>query len=73
MVSVRPAADSFAVRVKPGCDASIAGFNPSTWRLERGELVVSSQRGATWRFEEEDPSTWRRVPEAADPVFLVRR
>jgi hypothetical protein len=67
------AADGFAVKVKPGCDAAVSAFNPTSWRLDRGELVVSSARGGPWRFEEGDPTTWRRVPESADPVWLVRQ
>jgi hypothetical protein len=66
--------ETFTVAIKPGCDALVARFNPNTWRLDKGELVLSSAKGDTWRFEEGDaPSTWRRVPERAGRVQLVRK
>jgi hypothetical protein len=66
--------ETFTVTIKPGCDALVARFNPNTWRLDKGELVLSSAKGDTWRFEEGDaPSTWRRVPERAGRVQLVRK
>ncbi len=61
-----------ALEVKPGCDKSITDFNPTAWNMERGELVVSSPRGA-WRFEEAGPVACRRVPEGTDPLWLVRQ
>jgi hypothetical protein len=66
--------DTFTLMLKPGCDTLVARFNPNTWRLDKGELVLSSAKGDTWRFEEGDaPSTWRRVPERAGRVQLVRK
>jgi hypothetical protein len=66
--------DGFTVTLKPGCDTLITRFNPNTWRLDKGELVLSSEKGDTWRFEEGDaPSTWRRIPERAGRVQLVRK
>jgi hypothetical protein len=70
--SNRSLAGSFALEVKPGCGALVTGFNPTSWRMERGELVVSSARGA-WRFEEAGQIAWRRVPEGTDPLWLVRQ
>jgi hypothetical protein len=66
--------DGFTVTLKPGCDTLVTRFNPNTWRLDKGELVLSSEKGDTWRFEEGDaPSTWRRIPERAGRVQLVRK
>jgi Protease inhibitor Inh len=65
--------DSYAMRIKPGCDAVLTRFGPTTWRMDRGELVLASPRGQTWRFEEGDEVTWRRVPESADGLALVRQ
>jgi hypothetical protein len=66
--------DGFIVMLKAGCDTLITRFNPNTWRLDKGELVLSSEKGDTWRFEEGDaPSTWRRIPERAGRVQLVRK
>src|SRR5919108_2262894 len=64
--------DSYMVRVKPGCDALVTRFGPTTWRMDRGELVMSSARGQTWRFEEGDTVTWKRVPEM-EGLALVRQ
>lgn len=66
--------DGFTVVLKAGCDTLVTRFNPNTWRLDKGELVLSSEKGDTWRFEEGDaPSTWRRIPERAGRVQLVRK
>ena len=59
-----------AVRVKQPCDPFVTRFAPTAWQVERGELVLKSARGQTWRFEEADEGTWRRVPETPDPVLL---
>ena len=64
--------DAFRVIVKPGCDKAIAAFNPTTWRLDGDQLVLSG-RGAAWRFSESDPTVWERVPLSVDPLLLVRQ
>ena len=63
----------FVLQVKPSCDALVTRFAPVTWRIERDELALKSARGQTWRFEESDATTWRRIPQTADPVLLVRK
>lgn len=65
--------DNFAVFVKPRCDAMVAAFAPTLWRLERGEMLLMSARGETWHFEADDNAQWRRVPDSADPLFMVRQ
>lgn len=65
--------DAMVVRPKPGCDAFVTRFGPAAWRIDRGELVLSSVRGQSWRFEEDGANTWLRVPESTDPVLLVRQ
>lgn len=65
--------DNFQLFVRPRCDATIAGFAPVMWRLERGELIWLSQKGEVWRFEADDNAQWRRVPDSADPFILVRQ
>jgi hypothetical protein len=66
-------ADTLALKIKPGCDPLVTRFGPVSWRMDQGELVFVSARGQIWRFEENDPNTWQRVPETADPVLLVRQ
>jgi hypothetical protein len=66
-------ADNLPLKVKPGCDAFVVRFGPVSWRVDRGELVLVSARGQTWRFEEGDLNTWTRVPESTDPVILLRQ
>jgi hypothetical protein len=66
-------ADNLSLKVKPGCDPFVARFGPTFWRIDRGDLILLSARGQTWRFEEDDANTWLRVPETADPVLLVRQ
>lgn len=58
--------------IKPGCDAAIARLAFTQWRLDRGVLVFSAARGTPWRFEEIETDTWRRLPESADQITLVR-
>ena len=36
--------ESYKITVKPGCDASIAGFGLSTWRLDRDGLLLTRPR-----------------------------
>jgi hypothetical protein len=71
-LSNKPAGENFSLELKPGCGAVVTGFNPTSWHLERGELVISSAR-ASWRFEEAGEIAWRRVPEGTDPLWLVRQ
>jgi hypothetical protein len=43
------------------------------WRLERGGLLLMSPGGEVWRFEADDNAQWRRVPDSADPLVMVRQ
>jgi hypothetical protein len=65
--------DNFAVFLKPRCDPLVATFSPKQWRLERGELLMMSASGETWHFEADDNAQWRRVPDSADPLILLRQ
>jgi Protease inhibitor Inh len=64
--------ESYRIVVKAGCDQSIAGFAPATWRLQNEELLLSGTT-ETWRFVESDASTWERVPPSTDPLVLMRQ
>ena len=64
--------DAFRVVVKPGCDKAIAMFNPTTWRLDRDQLILTGRIGS-WRFSESDATVWERVPLSVDPLLLVRQ
>lgn len=65
--------DNFQVFLKPRCDSVVANFGPKMWRLERGELLMLSAAGDIWRFEADDNAQWRRVPDSADPIILMRQ
>jgi hypothetical protein len=65
--------DGLAMTVKPGCDPAIARLNLTLWRIDRDELMLVPARGTPWRFEEVDTNSWRRLPESADPIMLVRQ
>jgi hypothetical protein len=65
--------DNFQVFLKPKCDSSIASFAPTQWRLERGQILLMSDRGETWRFEADDNAQWRLVPDSADPLIMLRQ
>jgi hypothetical protein len=65
--------DGLVLTVKPGCAATIAQLNFTQWRLNRGELLLVPARAAPWRFEEIDNATWRRIPESANQISLVKQ
>ncbi len=65
--------DNFAVFLKPRCDSSVTAFAPTLWRLERGELLLMSEAGETWRFEADDNAQWRRTPDSVDPLIMLRQ
>jgi hypothetical protein len=68
-----PAADEgYALKLKTPCDAIVTRFNPASWRMDRGELVISSARGEAWRFAQ-DEAGWRRVPQNVEPLMLVKK
>jgi hypothetical protein len=64
--------DNFQVFLKPKCDPAIAVFAPTQWRLEHGQMLLMSQSGETWQFEADDNAQWRRVPDSADPLIMLR-
>jgi len=41
--------------------------------MDRGEIVLRSAGGQSWRFEEAEDSHWRRIPETANPMLMVRK
>ena len=65
-------AENFSLQLKPGCDPAVTAFNPTSWHMEKGELVLSAA-GSAWRFEEAGQVAWRRVPEGTEPLWLVRQ
>lgn len=71
--AVAAGSDYLMLKIKPGCDAAVTRFGPASWRLDSGDLVLSSPRGQSWRFEQNDSNTWQRVPETTDPMLLVRQ
>jgi hypothetical protein len=67
------AQDGLAITIKPGCDPAIARLNLTRWRIDRDELMLVPARGNPLRFEAVDAKTWRRIPETADAILLVRQ
>ncbi len=65
--------EEYLVRVQPPCDQIVTRFGPSTWQMDRGELVLHSSGGQAWRFEEQDDAKWHRIPETAAPLLMVRK
>jgi hypothetical protein len=67
------AGEEFVLRVQQPCDPLVARFAPATWAMDRGEIVLRSAGGQSWRFEEIETARWQRVPATANPLFLVRK
>ena len=65
--------DNFQVFLKPKCDPAITAFAPTQWRLDHGQMILMSASGETWQFEADDNAQWRRVPDAADPLIMLRQ
>ncbi len=65
--------DGMVLSVKPGCDATIARLNFTQWKIDGDEVMLVPARGTPWRFEEVDANSWRRIPEAPNPITLVRQ
>jgi hypothetical protein len=63
----------YALRVQPGCDVAVTRLNPVNWRMDRGEVVLSSTNGQSLRFEEAEPNKWQRVPESAEGLTMSRK
>jgi hypothetical protein len=64
--------ESHPARVKPGCEAAVARFEPVAWYVDQAELVLVSMRGPSWRFAAGDGGTWRRSPDAGPAMVLSR-
>ena len=64
--------DNFQVFLKPKCDPAVAAFAPNQWRLDHGRMLLLSAKGDTWQFEADDNAQWRRVPDTADPLIMIR-
>jgi hypothetical protein len=66
-------ADNFEAYLKPRCEQPVANFAPTMWRLERGALLLIAASGETWRFEADDNAQWRKSPDSADPLIMLRQ
>ena len=64
--------DNFQVFLKPKCDPAVAAFAPTQWRLDRGQMILMSKSGQSWQFEADDNAQWRRVPDSADGLIMLR-
>ena len=65
--------DNFQVFLKPKCDPAVAAFAPTQWRLDHGQMLLMSASGDIWQFEADDNAQWRRVPDTADPLVMLRQ
>jgi hypothetical protein len=73
LTNTEATADNFQVFLKPRCDPAVTAFAPTQWRLERGALLLMSANGEIWHFEADDNAQWRRVPDAADSLIMLRQ
>jgi hypothetical protein len=73
LTNTEATADNFQVFLKPKCDPAVAAFAPTQWRLDHGQILLLSASGETWQFEADDNAQWRRVPDSADPLIMLRQ
>ena len=73
LTNTEASADNFQVFLKPKCDPAVAAFAPTQWRLDHGQILLLSASGETWQFEADDNAQWRRVPDNADPLIMLRQ
>jgi protease inhibitor Inh len=73
LTNTEASADNFQVFLKPKCDAAVAAFAPTQWRLDHGQMILMSASGETWQFEADDNAQWRRVPDSTDPLIMLRQ
>ena len=73
LTNTEATADNFQVFLKPKCDPAIAAFGPTQWRLDHGQILLLSASGESWSFEADDNAQWRRVPDSADPLIMLRQ
>jgi hypothetical protein len=66
-------ADNFQAFLKPKCDPTVASFAPTQWRLDHGQILLIADSGEIWTFEADDNAQWRRVPDSANPLILLRQ
>jgi len=72
LTNTEATSDNFQVFLKPKCDPAVAAFGPVQWRLDRGQIILMSKSGETWQFEADDNAQWRRVPDTADGLIMLR-
>jgi hypothetical protein len=72
LTNTEAAPDNFQVFLKPKCDPAVAAFGPVQWRLDRGQIILQSKTGESWQFEADDNAQWRRVPDTADGLIMLR-
>jgi hypothetical protein len=72
LTNTEASADNFQVFLKPRCDPAVTAFGPVQWRLDRGQMILQSKTGDTWQFEADDNAQWRRVPDSADGLVMLR-
>jgi len=65
--------DEYRLTIRQPCDQAMSRLNPNVWRLDKGELVLASPNGQSWRFEEREPKKWWRVPEGGDQILLQKK
>ena len=72
LTNTEASTDNFQVFLKPKCDPAVAAFGPVQWRLDRGQIILMSKTGETWQFEADDNAQWRRVPDTAEGLIMLR-
>lgn len=73
LTEARAAQGGYRVEVAPGCDDSLARFEPARWELSGGNILVhGTADGGTIRFARQEDGAWARVPERSRPLLMTR-
>ena len=59
--------------LKPKCDPAVAAFRADAVAARSWpDAADVGQAARLWQFEADDNAQWRRVPDSADPLIMLR-
>lgn len=60
-------------RLAPACrDKGVVIFDPASWQIAKGDLVLKARKGQTTDFDLQADGTWRKDPKSGKPLTLKK-